>query len=97
MGGLRILALPILQLGHFVSEAWTAARGETPHAEVPPLDASLAAIGEAVLDRSFTLGVNLLTGVPNPTEVRAAHEVQLARVGCDAELALEQCCGFQHL
>jgi len=74
MGGLRLLALPILQLGTFVSEAWTAARGETPHAEVPPLDASLGAIGEAVLDRSFTLGVNLVTGVPNPGDVRAARE-----------------------
>ena len=73
MGALRLLALPVLQFGHFVSEAWTAARGETPHPEVPPLDRSLGAIAEAVLDRSFTLGINLLTGVPNPSDVREAH------------------------
>jgi len=73
MGAIRLLALPLLQFGSFVSEAWAAANRETPHSEVPPLDPSMTAIGEAVLDRSFTLAINLMTGVPNPTEVRAAQ------------------------
>lgn len=73
MGAFRLLALPFLQIGSFVSEAWTAANGETPHSEVPPLDPSFSAIGEAVLDRTFTLAINLMTGVPNPTEVREAQ------------------------
>ena len=74
MGAFRILSLPLMGFGSFLSESWTAFRGETPHSEVPPLEASVGAVLEAVLDRSFTLGVNLMAGVPNPADIRRAHE-----------------------
>jgi hypothetical protein len=74
MGAFRLLTLPLMGFGSFLSESWTAMRGETPHTEVPPLEASFGAILEAVLDRTFTLGVNLMAGVPNPSEVREAHD-----------------------
>jgi len=73
MGALKILALPLMGFGNLLSETWASVRGETPHADVPPLEPSFTAILEAVLDRSFTLGVNLMAGVPNPVEVRRAH------------------------
>lgn len=75
MSRLNILALPLLGFGHFLSEAWTAARGETPHSDVPPMDPSLVTIVEAVLDRTFTLSVNLLAGVPSPSDVREAQRL----------------------
>jgi len=73
MGAMRLLTLPLMGFGSFLSESWTAIRGETPHTEVPPLEPSFGAVFEAVLDRSFSLGVNLMAGVPNAVEVRRAH------------------------
>jgi hypothetical protein len=74
MGAFRLLTLPLMGFGSFLSEGWSALSGETPHSEVPPLEPSVGAVLEAVLDRSFSLGVNLMAGVPNPSEVREAHE-----------------------
>lgn len=70
---LRLLALPGLGLGSFVLESLAAARGASPWAEVPPLEPSLRVVAEAVLDRSFSLGMNLLTGVPHPSTMRRAQ------------------------
>jgi pimeloyl-ACP methyl ester carboxylesterase len=70
---MRLLTLPLMGFGSFLSESWTAMRGETPLTEVPPLEPSFGAVLEAALDRSFTLGVNLLAGVPNPSEIRRAR------------------------
>ena len=69
----RLLALPGFQLGAFVAEGWAAYRGTSPYSEVPPLAPSLRVVGEAVLDRSFTLAMNLMTGVPHPSTMRRAH------------------------
>jgi hypothetical protein len=78
MGLWRLLALPGFQLGSLVAEGWAAARGDSPYADVPPLHPSFRLVGEAVLDRSFTVGMNFLTGVPHPSSVRRAHADVLA-------------------
>jgi len=86
MAPYRLLALPVLQLGSFVMESWAAMRGDAPHSEVPAMESSLASIAEAVLDRSFTLGVNLMAGVPGPDEVREAWAAtRRARAAVEAE------------
>ena len=72
-GPVRLLALPSLGFGSFVLEGLAAARGASRWTEVPPLEPSLRVIFEAVLDRSFGLGLNLLTGVPHPSTLRRAH------------------------
>ena len=64
------LAFPGLQFGSLVQESWHAYRGASRYPEVPPLDASLRVVGEAVLDRTFTLAMNLMTGVPHPSTLR---------------------------
>jgi hypothetical protein len=47
---------------------------------VPPLEASLGLIGEALLDRTFTLTTSVLTGLPAPERMRrASEEVRRAR------------------
>lgn len=81
MGAFQLLSLPLMSIGSLLSESWSALRGEASHSDVPPLDPSLGAIFEAVLDRSFTLGLNLMTGVPNPSEVRHAHETMRRAAG----------------
>lgn len=74
MAEFRLLTWPLLGAANLLAETWSAIRGEAPHTDVPPLEASLLAVLEAVLDRSFTLGVNLLSGVPNPAAIRLARE-----------------------
>ena len=49
MNTLQMLSLPLLGFGSFLSETWTALRGESPHSEVPPLERSFVPIIEAVL------------------------------------------------
>ena len=67
------LALPGLGLGSFVVEGVAARRGRSPYTDVPAVAPTLRVIAEAALDRSFTLGMNLMTGVPHPTVVRRAQ------------------------
>lgn len=73
MSRLRLLALPGLGFGTFVLEGMAAARGASPYAEVPPVAPSLRVVLEATLDRSFSLGMSLLTGVPHPSTMRRAQ------------------------
>jgi len=70
---LRLLALPGLGFGSFVLESIAAARGASPWTEVPPLAPSLRVVAEAAIDRSFSIGMNLLTGVPHPSTMRRAQ------------------------
>ncbi len=69
----RLLALPTLGFGSFVIEGMAAARGDSAYSEVPPVKPSLRVLAEAALDRSFSIGMNLLTGVPHPTTLRRAQ------------------------
>ena len=70
----RLLTLPGLQLSSLLAESWQAYRGESPHVDVPPMEPSIRSVAEAIVDRSFSLGMNLLTGVPNPAAVRIAQQ-----------------------
>ena len=69
----RLLALPGLGFGSFLLEGLAAARRVSPYADVPPVEPSLRVVAEAALDRSFSLGMNLITGVPHPTTMRRAQ------------------------
>jgi dienelactone hydrolase len=68
------LALPGLGLGSLVREGVAAARGRPRYAEVPALEPSLRVVAEAALDRSFSLGMNWLSDLPDPRELRRARE-----------------------
>ncbi|MCP3984039.1 MAG: hypothetical protein GY723_06600, partial [bacterium] len=70
----RLLTFPAEQLGTFVSEAWSAFRGASRYREVPPLDLRLSLLGQALLDRSFTLATSMAIGVPLPGQVRGMVE-----------------------
>ncbi len=70
----RLLTFSAEQIGTFVSEAWAAYRGASRYREVPPLEPSLGLIGEALLDRAFTLATSLAVGVPLPEHVRIMAE-----------------------
>jgi hypothetical protein len=76
---MRALVIPGGAIGSLLAEGWRAYRGETPYSEVPPLAASPWVVGAAVLDRTFTLAMNLLAGVPGANTVRRVRrELELA-------------------
>ncbi len=70
----KLLLLPTLQLGTLLSESWDAARGRSRYTDVPPLEPSLMALMESTLDRSFTLGLNIFSGMPDPDTIRRGAE-----------------------
>ena len=76
---LKLLAVPAGALGSLITESWRALQGETGYRDVPPVQPSPLVVGSAVLDRSFTLALNLLSGVPGAHSVRQAHD-ELERV-----------------
>ncbi len=78
MAVLAWLAFPSLQIGSLLQESWHAYRGASRYPEVPPLDASLRVVGEAVLDRTFTLAMNLATGIPHPSTLRSTQAEAMA-------------------
>jgi len=43
------------------------------YAEVPPVESSLRVIAEAAIDRGFSLGMNYLTDLPQPAQLRRAR------------------------
>jgi hypothetical protein len=69
----RWFALPGLGLGALVLEGAAAAFGGRRYSEVPAAPATLRVVAEAALDRSFSLGMNLLTEVPHPKELARAR------------------------
>jgi hypothetical protein len=68
----RLITIPLQQIEAFVSESLAAFRGNSRFRDVPPLDPSWGLVGEAVLDRTFTLTTSVLTGLPVPERVRRA-------------------------
>src|SRR5262244_2601182 len=62
--------MPAQQLGQLVSETCRALRRRSGYADVPPARPSLALLGGALLDRTFTLGTSVMTGLPLPEAVR---------------------------
>ena len=76
----RLITIPLQQLEGLLSEGWSAWRGSSRYRDVPALEGSFGLIGEALLDRTFTLTTSALVGVPAPERVRRARdELALAR------------------
>jgi hypothetical protein len=73
-----LLTIPAQQLGALVSEAASAFRRSSGYAGVPPPVPSLALVGEALLDRTFTLLTSVMVGMPVPETVRRMLDDLLA-------------------
>jgi hypothetical protein len=65
-----LLTIPAQQLGALCMEAWGAFRSSAATPSVPRLSPSLGLVGEALLDRTFTLLTSVLVGMPLPETVR---------------------------
>ena len=65
-----LLSIPAQQAGAFLSEAWGAFRRSSGYPSVPPLSPSLGLVGEALLDRTFSLLTSVMVGMPVPETVR---------------------------
>jgi len=81
-----LLTIPAQQVGALFTEAFRAFRRSSGTPSVPPLSPSFGLVGEALLDRTFTLLTSVLVGVPLPETVRrmvddlvAAHAFYEAR------------------
>jgi len=66
----QLLAVPFQQLDSLLEETRKAIRGQSRYPDVPPLEPSLGLLGEAFLDRTFTLSTSAMTGVPMPDQLR---------------------------
>jgi dienelactone hydrolase len=71
---LRWLTVPGIHLGSLISEGFDAYRGASQWNEVPPVEPSLGIALGAMLDRAFTVGTNVVTGVPSPEIVRRFND-----------------------
>ena len=65
-----LLTIPAQQIGALVAEAFRAFRRSSAYPDVPPLAPSMGLVGEALLDRTFTLMTSVMVGVPVPETVR---------------------------
>jgi hypothetical protein len=73
-----LFTIPAQQVGALFAEAWGAFRRSSGYPSVPPLSPSLGLVGEALLDRTFTLMTSVLVGVPIPEAVRRMVDDLLA-------------------
>jgi len=81
----RLLAIPGFGLGSLVLEGWAAWQGRSPYSDVPAVEPSLRVVAEAAMDRTFSVGMNLLTGVPHPSTMRRAQADAAAMADFTAE------------
>ena len=65
-----LLTFPAQQVGALLAEAWGAFRRSSAYPDVPSLAPSLGLLGEALVDRTFTLMTSAMVGVPLPEAVR---------------------------
>jgi hypothetical protein len=90
-----LLTIPAQQVGAFVSEAWGAFRRSSAYSSVPPLSPSLGLVGEALLDRTFTLMTSVMVGVPVPEAVRRmVEDLQAAQAFYGAQGWLAEPIGY---
>ena len=73
-----LLTIPAQQIGALFAEAWGAFRRSSGYPSVPPLSPSFGLIGEALLDRTFTLMTSVMVGMPLPETVRLMVDDLLA-------------------
>jgi len=69
---LQLSSIPSIEVGRLVSEFWGVARKSAGVAPVRPNPLGYSSIGEAMLDHTFTLAMNAMTGIPD----RAQMELQ---------------------
>jgi hypothetical protein len=65
-----LLTIPAQQVSGLVSETWGAFRRNSSYPDVPSLSPTMGLVGEALLDRTFTLMTSVMVGVPVPEAVR---------------------------
>ncbi len=66
---LQLSSIPSIELGRLMSEVWSVAQGYGGWMPVRPNHLSYSRIGEAMLDHTFTLAMNALTGIPDREEM----------------------------
>lgn len=62
---LQLSSIPSIEVGRLVSEVWGVARKSAGMAPVRPDPTGYSNIGEAMLDHTFTLAMNAMTGIPD--------------------------------
>ena len=65
-----LLSIPVQQIGALVGEAWGSFSRGSSTPDVPLLAPTWGLVGEALLDRTFTLMTSVMTGIPMPDQVR---------------------------
>jgi hypothetical protein len=73
-----LLSIPAQQISALVSETWGAFRRNSSYPDVPSLSPTMGLVGEALLDRTFTLMTSVMVGVPVPETVRRMVDDLLA-------------------
>ena len=82
----RLIHVPLQQLGGILEEIQFALTGGSNPPEVPSVEPTLGLIGQALLDRTFTVLTSALTAVPSAADVRkAVDEATQARDLFEAE------------
>lgn len=66
---LQLSSIPSIELGRLASEVWGVASKRVGVAPVRPSPVSYSNIGEAMLDHTFTLAMNAMTGIPDRTQM----------------------------
>jgi hypothetical protein len=66
----RPISAPTARIGGFLLDTWDVFRGTSPHVDVPRVPTSPLALIETGLERTVSLGMNLLIGVPSPETIR---------------------------
>ncbi|MHA7837116.1 MAG: alpha/beta hydrolase family protein [bacterium] len=75
---MRWLTSPAYQMAAMTSDTVSVLRRESRYRDVPAVEPKIGLIGEAILDGTFSLMVNLLVGVPEAQVVRRGHQEMLA-------------------
>jgi hypothetical protein len=82
----RLIHVPLQQIGAILEEIQMALAGGADHPDIPAVEPTLGLIGQALLDRTFTVLTSALTAVPSAEEIRTAvAEATLARDLFEAE------------
>ncbi len=75
---MRWLTSPAYHMAAMTSDTISVLRRESRYRDVPAVEPRPGLIGEAVLDGTFSLLVNLLVGVPETQHLRRGHQELLA-------------------
>ena len=74
----RLFTAPAIELMSMANDTAAVLRREQRYRDVPAVKPSAGLIAEALVDGTFSLGMNLLIGVPESHKVRRGHQELLA-------------------